>query len=419
MDRIETPHSLSPSLGTSNPGPLDGVVVLDLTRVMSGPYCSMMLGDMGARVIKIEHPARGDDTRHWGPPFQDGESAYFLSVNRNKESVALDFSASDGRTLLDGLLARADVVMENFRPGVMARLGLDYASVSAVHPRLVYCSISGFGQSGPRAQEPGYDAIAQAEGGLMSVTGLPDGPPIRPGLPIADITSGMFAASGILAALFNRGFTGRGQAVDVALLDSVAALLTYQAASYFATGVAPQRLGNRHAMIAPYDIFDAADGEFMLAVGNDAQFQRCCEAIGLDALACDARFATNRDRVSRYEELRSVLAAQFRTAPRAAWIERLGAAGVPAGAVRDVQELFADPYVRDRGVVTSIDHASAGPLQMVRSPIALSSTPTHVRMAPPLLGQHTAAVLKEMLGLDDEAIRRLEAQQVIACAGRP
>jgi crotonobetainyl-CoA:carnitine CoA-transferase CaiB-like acyl-CoA transferase len=419
MNRSHTPHSRSPSAGTSNRGPLDGIVVLDLTRVMSGPYCSMMLGDMGARVIKIEHPMCGDDTRHWGPPFQEGESAYFLSVNRNKESVALDFSVPEGRALLDRLLAQADVVMENFRPGVMARLGLDYASLSAVYPRLVYCSISGFGQSGPRSQEPGYDAVAQAAGGLMSITGLPDGPPIRPGLPIADLASGMFAASGILAALFDRERTGRAQAVDVALLDSVAALLTYQAAAYFATGVAPQRLGNRHATIAPYDLFNASDGEFILAVGNDAQFQRCCEVIGLDALARDARFATNRDRVSRYDELRDVLAAQFRTAPRATWLERLRAAGVPAGPVHDVREFFADRYVRDRGLVTTMDHASAGPLDMVRSPISMSGTPTSVKTPPPLLGQHTAAVLKEILGLDDEEVRQLEAQRVIACARHP
>ncbi len=252
----------------------------------------------------------------------------------------------------------------------------------------------------------------------MSITGLPDGPPIRPGLPIADMASGMFAASGILAALFDRERTGRGQAVDVALLDSVAALLTYQASGYFATGVAPQRLGNRHATIAPYDTFDAADGEFMLAVGNDAQFQRCCEAIGLDELARDPRFTANRDRVSRYDELRSILSAQFRTAPRAAWLERLGAAGVPAGPVHDVKEFFADPDVADRGVVTTIDHAAVGLLQTVRSPISMSGTPATVRRPPPLLGQHTAAVLREMLGLDDEAVRRLELQRVVACAAQ-
>jgi crotonobetainyl-CoA:carnitine CoA-transferase CaiB-like acyl-CoA transferase len=403
---------------TRDQGALEGIVVLDLTRVMSGPYCSMMLADMGARAIKIEHPTRGDDTRHWGPPFQHGESTYFLSVNRNKESVALNFSTPRGRAILDGLLARADVLIENFRPGVMARLGLDYASLPAGHPRLVYCSISGYGQHGPRSQEAGYDAIAQAEGGLMSITGLPDGPPIRPGIPIADIATGMFAASGILAALFTRERTGRGQAVDVALLDSVAALLTYHASSYFATGSVLPRLGNRHAMIAPYNVFEASDGEFVLAVGNDSQFQRCCETIGLDDLAHDPRFATNSDRVSRCDELHGLLEARFRTRPRAVWLDRLGAAGVPAGPVRDVQELFADPRIHDRGTVATIEHASAGPLQTVTSPIRLSHTATTVRTAPPMLGQHTAAVLKEMLGLDDDAVRQLEAEDVIACAPR-
>jgi formyl-CoA transferase/CoA:oxalate CoA-transferase len=389
------------------------VVVLDLTRVMSGPYCSMMLADMGARVIKIEHPSRGDDTRHWGPPFQAGESAYFLSVNRNKESVALDFSSADGRSVLDRLLTKADVVMENFRPGVAARLGLDYASLSRVDPRLIYCSISGFGQTGPRAQEPGYDAVAQAEGGLMSITGLPDGPPIRPGLPIADLVSGMFAASGILAALFSREQTGRGQAVDVALLDSIAGILTYQAAAYFATGVAPRRLGNRHATIAPYDIFTASDGEFILAVGNDAQFQRCCEAMGLEDLGRDPRFVSNSDRVARYDELHGILTTRFRTATRAAWLERLSAASVPCGPVHDIKEFFSSAYIGDRGLIETLDHPAAGPLQMVRSPISMSATPTSVRTPPPLLGQHTAAILKELLGLDDEAIRRLESQRVI------
>ena len=236
----------------------------------------MMLADMGARVVKVEHPVRGDDTRHWGPPFQNGESAYFLSINRGKESVALDFSVSQGRALLDRLVAHADVLIENFRPGTLTKYGLDYASLSARFPALIYCSISGFGQTGPRSREAGYDAIAQAEGGLMSVTGAPDGPPIRPGVPIADIATGMFAAYGIAAALFDRQRTGHGRQVDTALLDSIAALLTYQASTFFATGQSPGRFGNRHALIAPYDVFSAADGEFMLAVGNDDQWQRCC-----------------------------------------------------------------------------------------------------------------------------------------------
>jgi formyl-CoA transferase/CoA:oxalate CoA-transferase len=380
---------------TATRGPLDGILVLDLSRVLSGPYCSMMLADMGARVIKIEHPVRGDDTRHWGPPFQNGESVYFLSVNRNKESVALDYATPDGRALLDRLLARADVFIENFRPGTLDKFGLDYASLSATHPALVYCSISGYGQTGRRRLEPGYDAIAQAEGAIMSVTGLPDGPPLRPGLPIADLSTGMFAASGILAALFGRERTGRGQYVDVALLDSVAALLTYQAGAYFATDASPGRLGNRHAMIAPYDSFTAADGDFILAVGNDAQFQRCCEAIGLPELARDPRFRTNGDRVSRYAELRPILDARFRTADRQAWLTALARAGVPVGPVRTVEELMADPQMHDRNMVRTVAHSTAGDVTVINTPIKLSDVPDAVRTAPPALGQHTAAVLEE------------------------
>jgi crotonobetainyl-CoA:carnitine CoA-transferase CaiB-like acyl-CoA transferase len=397
-------------------GPLDGVLVLDLSRVLSGPYCSMMLADMGARVIKIEHPARGDDTRHWGPPFREGESAYFLSVNRNKESVAVDFAKPEGLALVRRLVARADVFIENFRPGTLEKFRLDHASLSAERPSLIYCSISGYGQTGRRSAEPGYDAVAQAEGGIMSVTGLPDGPPIRPGIPIADMASGMFAASGILAALFDRERTGRGQYIDVALLDAITSLLIYQAQSYFLTGTPPMRVGNRHALIAPYDSFTARDGTFILAVGNDAQFQRCCEAIGLEDLARDRRFATNRDRVVRYDELRPILDARFRTADRDTWLTALGAAGVPVAPVRDVKELMADPHLQDRGMIETVDHATAGRLTLVGSPIKLSGEADAVRTAPPVLGQHTAAVLKEVLGLDDEAVAQLQAGGVIGCA---
>ena len=270
--------------------PLDGLLVLDFSRVLAGPYCTMQLADLGARVIKIEQPGRGDDTRAWGPPFVGGESAYFLSVNRNKESLALDLKHPRARPILDALLARADVVVENFRPGTMARLGLGYGEIHARYPRIVYCSISGFGQTGPRSAEAGYDAMIQAEGGLMSITGAADGPPFRLGVAIGDIATGMFAVQGILAALFARersfrpgsGQAGRGQLVDIAMLDAVTALLTYQASSAFATGATPGRMGNRHPSIAPYDTFAAADGEFVLAVGNDEQFARLCRVLGRD-----------------------------------------------------------------------------------------------------------------------------------------
>src|SRR3954470_8511668 len=277
--------------------PLDGITVLDFSRVLSGPYCTMQLGDLGARVIKIEQPGRGDDTRAWGPPFIGRQSAYFLSVNRNKESLALDLKHPRARRVLDALIGRADVVVENFRPRTMERLGLGYEEISALNARAIYCSISGFGQTGPRRLEAGYDAMMQAEGGLMSITGAPDGPPYRLGVAIGDIATALFAVQGILAALFARERQGVGQRVDIAMLDAVTSLLTYQASSALATGATPQRLGNRHPSIAPYDTFSTADGDFVLSVGNDDQFRRLADVLKRPALASDPRFLTNADRV--------------------------------------------------------------------------------------------------------------------------
>jgi formyl-CoA transferase/CoA:oxalate CoA-transferase len=390
--------------------PLDGVTVLDLTRVLSGPYCTMLLGDMGARVIKIEHPGRGDDTRHWGPPFVAGESAYFLSINRNKESVTLDFKTADGRAALDRLIAKADVLIENFRPGTLARLGLDYASLAAAHPRLIYCAISGFGQHGPRSKEPGYDAVMQAEGGLMSITGAADGPPYRLGVAIGDIVTGMFAAQGVSMALFARERTGRGQLVDIAMLDSVAALLSYQAAIYFITGAAPGRMGNRHPTIVPYQTFSASDGDFVLAVGNDDQWRTFCRVAGV---AFDERFATNRQRVEAHAELEPAIAAVLRAHPRAYWIARLKEAGVPCGSVRDLHEVFTDPQLAARDMIAGVDHATVGALRLLGVPIKLSDTPGAVRSAPPRLGEHTDAVLARDAGLTADAIAALRAKRVI------
>jgi crotonobetainyl-CoA:carnitine CoA-transferase CaiB-like acyl-CoA transferase len=390
--------------------PLDGITVLDLTRVLSGPYCTMLLADMGARVIKIEQPGKGDDTRAWGPPFLEGESAYFLSINRNKESVTLDFKQPEGRTALDALIARSDVLVENFRPGTLTKLGLDYATLAARHPRLVYCSVSGFGQTGPRSKEPGYDAVMQAEGGLMSITGSPDGPPYRLGVAIADIVSGMFAAYGVAMALFARERTGRGQHVDVAMLDSVAALLTYQAGNYFASGRVPVRLGNRHPSIVPYETFDASDGEFVLAVGNDEQWRRFCATAGLPE---DERFATNRQRVTRYEEFRPLVAEKLRTQSRQFWIDRLTAAGVPCGSVRNLQELFDDPQLGAREMIARLEHATIGSMKTLGVPVKLSDTPGSVRTAPPMLGEHTDAVLARDLGYSADAIAGLRRQNVI------
>jgi len=392
---------------------MDGLLVLDLTRVLSGPYCTMLLADMGARVIKVEQPGRGDDTRAWGPPFVGPESAYFLSINRNKESLSLNIKDPRGRSILERLLARADVVVENFRPGTMDRLGLGCESVSARWPRLVYCSISGFGQTGPRREQPGYDAVMQAEGGLMSITGDANGPPFRLGVAISDIVSGMFAAQGITAALYARERTGRGQHVDIAMLDSTAALLTYQAAIHFATGRSPVRMGNRHPTIVPYETFEASDGDFVLAVGNDDQWQRFCRASGLDALGTDPRFATNRDRVEHYAALRPMLDARLRRRPRDEWIPALTAAGVPCGSVRDVGEVLNDPQLAARDMIQAVEHASLGAVKVLGTPLKLSDTPGSIRSAPPTLGQHTDEILRNELGLTERQIADLRKDGVV------
>jgi formyl-CoA transferase len=393
--------------------PLTGVTILDLTRVLSGPYCTMLAADMGARVIKIEHPVRGDDTRAWGPPFQHGESAYFLSVNRNKESVAVDFKRDAGRRLLHRLIEKADVVVENFRPGTLDAAGLSYDELSARHPGLIYVSISGFGQSGPRRTEAGYDAVAQAEGGLMSVTGPPDGPPVRLGVAIADLAAGMYAFQGLLLALIARGRTGKGQLVDVALLDSVASLLTYQSGRFFATGEAPTRTGNRHTAIAPYDTFDAGDGVIVLAVGNDDQWQRLCHAIERPDLDEAERFRTNADRVGHYDALRKALTDTFSTRPASDWVQRLRAAGVPCGSVRSIDEVFADPQLLSRDMLVTVEHPSIGPLRMGGLPTKLSATPGSIRTPPPRLGEHTGRVLERDLGLSTGEIEELQRDSVI------
>jgi formyl-CoA transferase/CoA:oxalate CoA-transferase len=374
--------------------------VLDFSRVLAGPFCTMQLGDLGARVIKIEQPGRGDDTRAWGPPFVGGESAYFLSVNRNKESFAIDLKDAAASPVIDALLARSDVLVENFRPGTMERLGLGYEDVKARHPRLIYCSISGFGQTGPRRLEAGYDAMVQAEGGLMSITGAADGPPYRLGVAIADIGTGLFAVQGILAALYARERHGSGQRLDIAMLDTVTALLTYQASSALATGETPARMGNRHPSIAPYDTFATADGDFVLAVGNDDQFRRFCGVLGRPALGTDARFATNPDRVRNYDALRAELGPLLSRWTRGDLLKALTAAGVPSGAVRSVTEALADPQLAAREMIVPLEHVSAGTIRVVGTPVKLSATPASIRTPPPKLGQHTQKILRE-LGIVD------------------
>ena len=394
------------------PGPLTGLTIVDLTRVLSGPYCTMLLADMGARVIKVEQPGRGDDTRAWGPPFVGKETAYFLSINRNKESLTLDFKNSEGRRILRQLIGNADVVVENFRPGAMARLGLDYATLARQHPRLVLCSISGFGQDGPRRDQPGYDAVIQAEGGLMSVTGDADGRPFRVGLAVTDMVAGLLAAQGIVLALYARERSGKGQLVDISMLDGVISLLSYHASIYLTTGAESKRVGNRHATIAPYDTFSAADGELFLAVGNDDQFQRFCAAAGQQHLLADDRFATNPSRVRNEGALKRLLEPVLRARTRDEWIRELTAAGVPCGAVRSVPEALSDPQVSARHMIEAVEHAVLGPMKVLGTPIKLSDTSASVRTAPPTLGQHTDAVLRE-LGLSTDDIEGLRARGTV------
>jgi len=393
-------------------GPLAGLTIVDLTRVLSGPYCTMLLADMGARVIKVEQPGRGDDTRAWGPPFVGAESAYFLSINRNKESLTLDFKNAEGRRILGQLIGKSDVVVENFRPGAMARLGLDYATLAPQHPRLVFCSISGFGQDGPRRDQPGYDAVIQAEGGLMSVTGDADGRAFRVGLAVTDMVAGLLAAQGIVLALFARERSGKGQQVDISMLDGVISLLSYHASIYLTTGAESKRVGNRHATIAPYDTFAASDGELFLAVGNDQQFQRFCAASGQQHLLADDRFSTNPRRVTNEAALKLLLEPVIRMRTRIDWIRDLAAAGVPCGAVKSVPEALSDPQVSARHMIEAVEHAVLGPLKVLGTPIKLSDTVASVRTAPPTLGQHSDSVLAE-LGLRADEIAGLRSRSVV------
>lgn len=393
--------------------PLDGTLVLDFTRVLSGPYCTMQLADLGARVIKIEQPRLGDDTRRWGPPFIGGESAYFLSINRNKESLTLDLKHTHAKRVLAPLIERADVLVENFRPGKMPRLGFGPQQLRAGNARLVYCSISGFGQTGPRASEPGYDAVMQAEAGLMSITGPQDGPPFRLGVAIADMATGLYAAQAILAALLARARTGEGQFIDVAMFDSVAAMLTYQAGIFFSDGTVPRRLGNRHPSISPYDVFDAADGEFVLAVGNDEQFRRLCGVMDQPALAADPRYATNEARVETFASLKEILAPFFARWTRDELVRRLTEAGVPSGSVRSIAEVLEDPQIAARGMVVPLAHPTAGDIAVLGTPLKMSATPGDVRTPPPLLGEHTDAILANDVGLNREEIERLRVERVI------
>ncbi len=416
----------------STPLPLAGVRVLDLSRVLAGPWCTQTLADLGADVIKIERPLRngagGDDTRGWGPPFlrdRDGrdtaEAAYYLGTNRNKRSVTVDIARPEGQALIRRLAAQSDVFVENFKVGDMARYGLDSASLLALNPRLVYCSITGFGQTGPYRELAGYDYAIQGMGGLMSVTGpsrreiaddAPGGGPQKVGVAVADLFTGMYATTAILAALRHRDLTGQGQAIDMALLDTQVAMLANLGANYLATGVAPQRAGNAHQNIVPYQVFEVADGHMILAVGNDGQFAKFCEVAGRPELAADARFARNADRVRHRAVLVPLLAEVMRTRAKADWLSALEAAKVPCGPINDLAEVFADPQVNARGMTVELPHPLSDTVRLVASPIKLSATPVQYRRAPPLLGEHTDEVLAQA-GLGDEEVTALRAAGVL------
>lgn len=393
-------------------GALAGIRVLDLSRILSGPFASMILADLGADVIKVEDTRKGDDTRQWGPPFQGDDAAYYLSVNRNKRSISVDLKSERGRDAVLRLADRADVLLENFRPGTAARLGFGYADLAARNPGLVYASISGYGHTGPYAQRPGYDAIAQAMSGIMSVTGEADGPPVRMGTSGADLGAGMWAVIGVLAALNARHATGRGQHVDVSLLDGQVAWLTYVAGGYFAGGDTPRRYGSAHPTIVPYQALPTADGHLMVAVGNDGLWRRFTAVLGRDDLTDDPRFATNPDRVRNRDELLALLEEALGARTSAEWAELLTAAGVPSGPINTVPEALAHPQVLARDMVVEIDHPKAGRMRTLGSPVKLSEQPPSVRSAPPALGQHTDEILAE-LGMTAEEIAALRDEGAV------
>ena len=405
-------------------GPLSKIRVLDLSRVLAGPWASQNLADLGADVIKLERPKIGDDSRAFGPPWvKDHEardtrdSAYFTSANRGKRSVTLNIARPEGQAIVRELARVCDVLIENYKFGDLARYGLGYADLKAVNHRLIYCSVTGFGQTGPYRERPGYDFMIQGMGGMMSVTGEPDdvpgGGPQRAGVPIADIITGMYASIAICAALAHRAESGLGQHLDLALLDSQIALLAYQNTNYFATGVPPRRIGNLHPNIVPYQPFKSSDGEVIVACGNDNLFRKFCDAAGCPELAQDPRFVTNGKRVENRAEITRLINAAMRRKTTAEWLELLEAAGVPNGPINDIAQVFREPQVQARGVKIELDHAAAGKLPLVASPMRFSGTPLEYRLPPPLLGEHTDEVLRGLLGKSEAEIARLRAEEII------
>ncbi len=401
--------------------PLEGIRVLDLSRILAGPWCTQNLADLGADVIKVERPGTGDDTRHWGPPYlKDGqgrdtaEAAYYLSANRNKRSLEADIATPQGAALIRELAAHCDILVENFKVGGLRKYGLDYDSLREINPRLIYCSVTGFGQDGPCAQLPGYDFMIQGLGGLMSITGerddLPGGGPQKAGVAVTDIITGMYASVAILAALQERHRSGLGQHLDIALLDCHVALLANQNSNYFASGVAPTRAGNAHQNVVPYQVFAASDGHLIVATGNESQYRAYCKAIGAPELGDDPRFATNRLRVTNREELIALLSDIMKQGRRDDWIARLEAVGVPCGPINNIAQAFAHPQVQARQLRRELPHPLGGTAAVTASPLRFSATPVVYRRAPPLLGEHTAEILREVLGKSDPEIAAATAR---------
>ena len=395
------------------PGPLDGVRVLDLTRVVAGPYCSMFLGDLGAEVVKVEQPGLGDDTRGWGPPFAGGESAYYLCINRNKKSLTLDLKSKRAVELLRQLVKSADVIIENFRPGTMERLGLGEKELRALNPRLIFASLTGFGADGPMSDWPGYDLIVQAWGGLMSITGTPDGEPVKVGVAIIDLVAGLMLGKAITAALFAREKIGVGQRIDTSLLEAEVASLINVGSNYLIGGKVPTRWGNAHPNIVPYQNFKTTDGYLVIGVASEVIWKRFCQAIGRRDLTDDRRFADNSKRVENRAELISLLSEVFLKRNNEAWFKGLTDAEVPCAPVQSIDQVFQAPQVLHRDMLVEVEHPTAGKVRMAGMPVKFSLTPASVRMPPPLLGEHNNEILKNWLGMNAEAIEELKREKII------
>jgi formyl-CoA transferase len=394
--------------------PLSDIKVLDLSRVLAGPYCSMMLGDLGADVIKVERPGFGDDTRHWSPPSAGGESAYYLFVNRNKRSLTVNLREPEGQEIIRELAKKSDIFIENFKAGSLKKMGLDYDSLKAINPELIYCSITGFGQNGPYKDKPGYDFMIQCMGGVMSITGDPDGPPMKVGVAIVDITAGLFACSAIQAALRHREKTGKGQYIDIALLDSVVGWLANVGSNYLISNELPRRYGNGHPNIVPYEPVQSKDGSyFALAIGNDHQWKKFCDLTDLNELVIDPRFATNAARVNHRGILVPIIAKKMRARTSDEWIELLDKHQIPCGPINNIDKVFSDPQVLEREMVKDVPHPTAGSFKMVASPMKLSDTPCEITRHPPLLGEHTDEILKETLVYDQQQITSLKQNGII------